>query len=112
MLTRALKDKSVGAALAASLRELDAAALQFAALRVGGATYVAATVVDAEGDAHLVGLRLASPSYRTAATALFSDLLARGLRARRPVLVSVGRCDALAHLVRAAFGARAVMQAA
>ena len=68
--------------------------------------WVLAHVVDVEGNRFEVGRKARVPG-RCLHVLLFSELLAAGLRATRPLLVVVDRCPSLAARVRAAFGGRA-----
>ena len=91
------------------LADLDLTALHLGAVpRRDGAYTVFARGVDLDGRTHMLAMRVVARDVTSVRLALFAELLRRGLRAQRAILVSTDRSWPVAMRVRAAFGARAV----
>ena len=91
------------------LADLDLTALHLGAVKRRDGTYtVFARSVDLDGRTHMLAMRVVARDVTSERLALFADLLRRGLRARRAIVVSTDRSWPVAMRVRAAFGARAV----
>lgn len=92
-----------------TLADFDLTALAIRAVtRRDGTVTLFARGVDVEGQTHMLAMSTAAGNTARARVAFFAELLQRGLRSDRPILVSVDRCPALAARVRAAFGRRAI----
>jgi hypothetical protein len=106
-------DAAPGETAGADLAGLDIAALAFEGVGgVGGENVVRVFAIDVEGD--LMELttrpgRCAARSLQCVHVEALAELLKRGLRARRQVLVWADRCPRLVARVRAAFGAQNVV---
>jgi hypothetical protein len=101
------------AASVGDLAPLDMAALAFeSTVGTGEGPVVRACAVDVEGELRELALRAGTCNARSLQCVhveILGELLTRGLRARRPVLVAADRCPTLVARLRAAFGAQNVV---
>jgi hypothetical protein len=84
-------------------------ALAFRESTLDGRTYLEAYGIDSGGTIVVLAPRRAGHGSAAERTALFSSLLARGLRAPGPVLVDAAGCARLRNRIAAAWGPRAVL---
>lgn len=96
--------------LARSIRELDLAALLIDGVHVADHVILVAVGIDVEGRKHVLGLREGATENAVSCTELLSDLVERGLRTDRSLLVVIDGSKALRKAVRDVFGQRAVVQ--
>ena len=86
------------------LSEFRLAALAFKLIVVGERPIAVAHAVDAAGEVHWLAIRSADRGAHAAYLQLFDDLLRRGLRAPRPVVVDAAGCRWLARCLDRALG--------
>lgn len=96
--------------LGRSLREIDLAVLLIDGVHFADNVVLIAIGVDAEGGKHVLGLREGATENATSCTQLLADLVERGLRSDRSILVVLDGAKALRKAVRDVFGDRAVVQ--
>ncbi len=84
------------------LRDLRIIALAFALAVEGEHPIAVAWALDEDGVKHWLAVRSAEAGVEAAYLALLADLLRRGLRATRPLLVDADGCARLAGRLRAA----------
>jgi hypothetical protein len=72
-------------------------------------TYLEAYGIDVDGSIVVLAPRRAGRGTPAERATLFASLLARGLRARGPVLVDAAGCATLRSRIAAAWGAKAVL---
>lgn len=92
------------------LGDLDLAVLFLDGVRLGRACLVVALAIDTAGDKHVLGLWQGSTENATVCQDLLSNLVARGLRTDRSVLVVLDGSKALATAVTQTFGPAAWLQ--
>lgn len=92
------------------LGELDIVALVLDAIGLGEHTLVVALGIDASGTKHPLGLREGTTENATLCREMLADLVARGVRADRAILVVIDGGKGLRSAVRQVFGELAVVQ--
>ncbi len=66
--------------------------------------------IDEQGNKHVLGMHEGATENGTACTALLEDIVSRGVRSDRSLLVVIDGSKAMAKAARAVFGARALIQ--
>ena len=93
-----------------SLAELNLIALYLDGVHVSDHVVITAVGVDATGKKHVLGLWEGATEHSATCTALLEDLVERGLRTDRALLVVIDGSKALRKAVTAVFGKRALIQ--
>lgn len=93
-----------------SLAELDLVALYLDGVHVGDHVVITAVAIEATGKKHVLGLWEGATEHSATCTALLEDLVERGLRTDRALLVVIDGSKALRKAVRAVCGKRALIQ--
>jgi transposase-like protein len=96
--------------LSRPLSELSLAVLMLDGLVCGEHTVLVALGIDEKGSKHVLGLWEGATENATACTGLLSNLVERGLDAKRTMLVVIDGSKALAKAVRDTLGKRALIQ--
>jgi hypothetical protein len=86
------------------LRKVRIAALAFRIVATPAAPVAIALALDEDGEEHCLAARVARHGAQAAYLRLFEDLLSRGLRASRRMLVDAGGSAWLARRIEHAFG--------
>ena len=102
--------KALDELLARDLSDLEPAVLMVDGAEFGGSMCVVALVVTSDGTKVPVGLRLGDTENATVVKALLADLVDRGLRYDRGLLVVIDGAKALASAVGSVFGDLALVQ--
>lgn len=103
-------EKILSERLAARLDGLDLAALLIDGLHFGEHVVLCALGIDVTGKKRVLGLWEGATENASACKALFDNLVERGLRTDRTLLVIIDGAKALARAVRDHFGSRALLQ--
>jgi putative transposase len=93
-----------------SLEALDLVALYLDGVHVGDHVVITAVGVESTGKKHVLGLWEGATEHSTTCTALLENLVERGLRTDRTLLVVIDGSKALRKAVLALFGKRALIQ--
>lgn len=96
--------------LSRSLEGLELVALYLDGVHVADHVVVAAVGLDATGKKHVLGLWEGATEHSATCTALLENLVERGLRTDRALLVVIDGSKALRKAVAAIFGKRALVQ--
>ena len=92
------------------LSKLTLCALMIDGIHIEEHVVMIALGIDERGDKHVLGLYEGATENATICSALLSDIVARGVRTHRAMLVVIDGSKALAKAVRSAFGKRALIQ--
>jgi transposase-like protein len=93
-----------------SLAELDLVVLMLDGVDVGGHTVVIALGIDSKGKKHILGLRQGATENTAVAKGLLEELVERGLRTERPMLVVIDGAKALRRAVTDVLGEKTPVQ--
>ncbi|MGH7459759.1 MAG: IS256 family transposase [Longimicrobiales bacterium] len=102
--------KQLEAVLARDLSKLDLVALILDGVHFDEHVVVAGVGVDAQGKKHVLGLWEGATEHSTTCKALLNELVERGLRTNRSLLVVLDGSKALYRAAREVFGKRALIQ--
>ena len=103
-------EKMLAERLAARLEGVELAALLVDGLHFGEHVVLCALGIDVTGKKRVLGLWEGATENASACKALFENLVERGLRTDRTILVIIDGAKALARAVRDHFGSRALIQ--
>jgi len=100
----------VGEWMSRSLEGLDLIALFLDGIRLGDHMVVAAIGVDTNGAKHALGIWEGATENAAVCQGLLDDLLSRGLRVEKAILIVIDGSRALRKVVKQSFGRKAVIQ--
>lgn len=93
-----------------SLAELELAVLMLDGIDVGGHAVIVALGIDSKGEKHILGLRQGATENTAVAKGLLEELIERGLRTDRPMLVVIDGAKALRRAVTDVLGEKTPVQ--
>jgi transposase-like protein len=93
-----------------SLAELELAVLMLDGVDVGGHAVIIALGIDSKGKKHILGLRQGATENTAVAKGLLEELVERGLRTDRPMLVVIDGAKALRRAVTDVLGEKTPVQ--
>lgn len=93
-----------------SLAELELAVLMLDGVDVGGHSVIIALGIDSKGKKHILGLRQGATENAAVAKGLLGELIERGLRTDRPMLVVIDGAKALRRAVTDVLGEKTPVQ--
>jgi putative transposase len=92
------------------LDAIDLVCLMIDGVHVHEHVVLVALGIDAEGDKHVLGVRMGATENATVTSELIADLVERGLRTERPLLAVIDGSKALRKAIRDAFGEHVIVQ--